>query len=209
MDPECEVVVCKVGGSLQAFSELADAIRQLAADLTTVSGVDRMASGVKLLLIPGGGGFADHVRWLTPKVSLSDEAAHWLAIRTLSVSALFLQQILPDATLIEKLEQLTPGESGLYILDPWHFLRDAGRMVPVGWHVTSDSIAAYVAQAAGASRLLLLKSVGTSETVTIREAVRAGWVDEHFPNAARGLTVECINVRTGDRCFLLHPVHPA
>jgi hypothetical protein len=57
--------------------------------------------------------------------------------------------------------------------------------LPVGWHVTSDSIAAAVAAACNAA-LWLAKSepppAGDLECLA-----RAGWVDDYFPLAAAPL----------------------
>jgi aspartokinase-like uncharacterized kinase len=57
----------------------------------------------------------------------------------------------------------------------------------VGWHVTSDSIAAAVATACGAA-LLLAKSVPPPESRgSLASLAQAGWVDDYFPSVAADL----------------------
>src|SRR5687767_967000 len=63
--------VIKIGGSL-----LADA-RHLDTALTTIADIARVR---RVLVVPGGGPFADAVRALDRRVGLSDDAAHWMAI---------------------------------------------------------------------------------------------------------------------------------
>jgi 5-(aminomethyl)-3-furanmethanol phosphate kinase len=79
--------------------------------------------------------------------------------------------------------------------------------LPVSWAVTSDSIAAWVAGAASAARLVLLKPVGglyrdwpadgmplarltVDELAELRAAGRAAGVDTHLPEALRAAGVE-------------------
>ena len=59
--------------------------------------------------------------------------------------------------------------------------------MPVGWQVTSDSIAAFVATT-NAAALVLAKSVPPpASTDDLPSLAHAGWVDGHFPVAAADL----------------------
>ncbi len=65
----------------------------------------------------------------------------------------------------------------------------------MGWHVTSDSIAARLAQHMGAEQLVLLKS-SLPQSRTLRGASEEGLVDQYFSTAAAGLpTVRVVNLR--------------
>jgi len=83
------------------------------------------------------------------------------------------------------------------VLSPVRWLRVVDPL-PHGWHVTADSIAAWVAARLSARRLVLLKSLegvpGTSGDVVaeapLRAAALAGIVDEHFEHAVEP-GVEC------------------
>ena len=97
---------------------------------------------------------------------------------------------------------LPPGssQSRVMILDPWRFLHDeepwlAREPLPESWDVTSDSIAARLAQLARADELVLLKSALPAEE-TIAEMSASRFVDRYFPQASAGLErVRFVNLR--------------
>ena len=64
-------IVVKVGGGLLASPGHLDAVLAELADA---------ASTRRLLVIPGGGPFADAVREVDRRLTLSDDAAHWMAV---------------------------------------------------------------------------------------------------------------------------------
>jgi aspartokinase-like uncharacterized kinase len=176
-------LVVKVGGSLFDLPDLAGRLRRW---LAAQSAGDR-------LLVPGGGPTADVVRLLDDRHGLGEEAAHWLALRALALNAHFLAALL-SAPVVEE-----PGPGvGLAVLDAHAFARaDEGRAgcLPHTWAATSDSVAARVAEVAGAE-LVLLKSV-TLSGVPWQEAGRRGWVDPLFAAIVRrgGLSVRAVNLR--------------
>jgi aspartokinase-like uncharacterized kinase len=171
------VIVVKVGGSLFDHPGLGPGLNHYLGPLLRAGPV---------WLVPGGGRFTDAVRDYDLIHHLGDERTHWLALRSLSVSALFLSTFLK--------------RDGLTILDCYDFaLTDDGRpgALPYSWGVTSDSIAARAAVVGNASRLVLLKSVDVPPGTPWDEAANREWVDPHFPAvvAAHGLTVEVVNFR--------------
>jgi 5-(aminomethyl)-3-furanmethanol phosphate kinase len=107
-----------------------------------------------VIVVPGGGPFADAVRAVDRRVGLTDSAAHWAAILAMNQYAHVLATHLPRATLIETI--FDPLSGYLPVLAPYAWLRCHDEL-PHSWQVTSDSIAAYVARAAGAERLILMK----------------------------------------------------
>ena len=107
--------------------------------LTALAGIPRDG---RTLIVPGGGPFADMVRAVDDRFDIGDDAAHWAAILAMDQYANALATLVP----------------GLPILAPYRWLR-AVDPLPHSWDVTSDSIAAWVAHAVGAERLLLVKPV--------------------------------------------------
>ena len=53
-----------------------------------------------VLVVPGGGPFADAVRALDAQVGLGDDVAHALALRAMDQLGVLLAPMLPDAELI-------------------------------------------------------------------------------------------------------------
>lgn len=167
------MTVVKVGGSLYDHPRLGP-------------GLDRYLAGLPgpVLLVPGGGPAADVVRAWDRVHRLGEEAAHWLALRSLTLTAAFL------AGLVRR--------DGVTVLDPWAFaVEDEGRpgSLPHTWDVTTDSIAARAAVVRRAGRLVLLKSIDVPAGTAWAAAAANGWVDRHFPTVATGLRVEAVNFR--------------
>ena len=150
-------------------------------------------SETRNLVICGGGYRADLVR--ETMSHLSDEQQHWEAIRAMSdlTAQLCIQTGRPITTNLTQthLEQTQ-------IFDPFSFLQDQepslpGIRLPIGWHVTSDSIAARVALVLDACELILVKSV-SAPSGSYSEWAQSGFVDSFFPKLANH--IRSVNVIT-------------
>lgn len=185
------IVVIKVGGSLLDWPELPS---RLEADLEA-----RRAS--HLVLVAGGGRFADVLRDLDQCHCLGEEISHSLALRTLELTAHFLQSIMPRGRVIERTDELeaTWLSDLLPILSPRLFLEadDQSRdPLPHAWSTTTDSIAARLAVRLGASELVLMKSASIPAGLDRERASTLGLVDPEFPRTARAVpTVTFLNLR--------------
>ncbi len=171
------MIVAKVGGSLYDWPQLRRTLN---------AWVD--AQNEPVLLFPGGGEAADAVRSWDHVHELGEEPAHWLAIRSLSLGAQFLHTIVPKLQVVER---PLPG-----ILDPYpYFQTQSGP--PQSWSVTTDSLAAWVALACNASKLVLLKSTDVPGNLSWKQASEAGFVDHYFPTLLETATlrVEVVNLR--------------
>jgi aspartokinase-like uncharacterized kinase len=145
------------------------------------------------MVLAGGGGAADFVRGLDRTFGLGNDRSHQLALRSLDLTAHALAALLPALVVVEDLDATGPAWEGrrVPILAPRRFLdEDAARSpdpLPASWDVTSDAIAARLAERAGADELVLLKSAPLPAGCDRREASRRGLVDPMFPEIARGL----------------------
>ena len=200
--------VVKVGGSLLDFSRL----------VATLSEWLGLQTPMRNVLVVGGSVWADEVRRLDARGRLSSTTAHWLAIRSMKLTSWLLCQMLPQAVFVDQLASLhravgpVAPDPVTTIFDCEQFLREVepqlpGRPLPVGWQVTSDSIAARLAEAIRARELVLLKS--TDPPVgSLNQAAREGLVDAHFPQAAVPLArVRWVNLR--DPAFATAQWHPS
>ena len=144
-----ELSVIKIGGGVAAVPEALNRVCRAVA----ACGCDH-----RILIVPGGGRFADTVREFDRAMGLSPDAAHWMAILAMDQYAHVLAERIPGATLIEEpgalSQALTSG--GVAVLAPSRWMRSAD-VLPHSWEVTSDSIAAFVAGALDAARLILIK----------------------------------------------------
>ena len=162
--------VVKLGGSTAHAVEMETWVGALAA------------SSLPLVIVPGGGPFADRVREAQENMGFSDAAAHAMAI-------LAMEQF--GHAILDGHEKLTPARS----------LRDMERAlasgtipvwlpssmaipeqdIPASWDITSDSLAAWLAGKIGADALLLIKQTDAfSGGDTVDSLAARGIVDVGF-----------------------------
>jgi aspartokinase-like uncharacterized kinase len=140
-------LVVKVGGGLLRAAGLAG-LRRACAEVTEI-GASR-----PVLVVPGGGPFADAVRAVDAQVGLADAIAHTLALRAMDQLGVLLSGLLPAA---QRLERLVAPRGVAVVQAAAAF---GGRSdVPESWAVTSDSLAVLAAAAIGAQEAVLLKPV--------------------------------------------------
>src|SRR5688572_9957408 len=84
-------IVVKIGGSLLGDIEQLD---------TALSAITRAAQSKRLLIVPGGGAFADVVRDVDRRIGIPDDAAHWMAILAMDQYAHLLAARLPAGAVV-------------------------------------------------------------------------------------------------------------
>jgi aspartokinase-like uncharacterized kinase len=157
----------------------------------------------QVILTAGGGNAAEMVRNMDRLHGLGEERSHNLALRSLTFTAHLLVELLPGRPKFAVVEHLSQcqelwQQDGVPILDLGSFARDddaSPERLPHCWAVTSDSLAARVAVVAQARELVLLKSATIPQEMSWDEASRLGYLDEYFPNVARGLRIRAVNLR--------------
>jgi aspartokinase-like uncharacterized kinase len=187
------LTVVKIGGGL-AREAGPGALRALCARIAEAG------TRHPLLVVPGGGEFADAVREHDRRFGLRPRSAHWMAILAMDQYGWALCDLIPGAARCTDLASV--GDRGVSVLLPATLLQERDPL-PESWTVTSDSIAAWVAGAARAGRLVLVKPVpGLYRTwppdgapiarLTVDELAALGseGVDEHLPAALRAADVE-------------------
>ena len=188
--------IFKLGGSLLDLDDLAPTLRRWLSSQPTGLNV----------LVTGGGRWADLIREFDARHGIGDEAAHFLCVDVMSLTARLLASLLGQAMLISRLEELLDDHAPdaaqrPVIFDVKHFIRheeprQPGTPLPHGWHVTSDSIAARLAQVTKARELVLLKSMAAPQPATVDGAVSSGFVDRYFSIAAGPVpAIRCVDLR--------------
>ena len=169
--------VVKVGGGLLAHGDVLDRVLNVLADV---------ARDEPLLIIPGGGPFADAVRDQDARLALTDDAAHWMAVLGMDQYAHLIVSRMPRAVLVTDATEMSGALASqrIPVLAPYAWLRRVDPL-PHSWAVTSDSIAAWIADTIGARRLVLVKPPGAG--------TRADIVDDYFVHIRGKLGVETIS----------------
>ena len=181
-----DTVVKFGGGVLQDAEHFGAVVAAIAA-----AAVER-----RLLVVGGGGPFADTVRRIDLRFRLPDETAHWMAVLAMDQYAHLLAARIAGAVLVARPREIsdaltTTAPRKIPVLAPYRWLRETDPL-PHAWTVTSDSIAAWVAGAVGARRLVLIKPAGASGD---------DLVDGHFSRALPP-TVTCAIVPASSLCAL-------
>ena len=144
--------VIKVGGGLLDHIDHLDRVAAAISDVSQTS---------RVVVVPGGGPFADAVRRVDRRLALGDEEAHWMAILGMDQYAHLLAARIDSGAVVAGREQIADAHrrQQVPVLAPSAWLK-AVDPLPHSWDVTSDSIAAWVAGELGAARLLLIKPPG-------------------------------------------------
>lgn len=164
--------VVKLGGSLHDSPLLNDWLDALAQ------------AGGRIVLVPGGGPFADTVRTMQGRLGISDVTAHRMALLAMEQYGLLLCDLNPGLRPAASPQAITEivvrGLTPVWL--PSSMCRNV-QDVPENWSVTSDSLAAWLAHHLGAKALALVKR-SKGDTHDIQALADSGQVDRHFPEIA-------------------------
>ncbi|HEY7220184.1 MAG TPA: hypothetical protein VH985_17495 [Candidatus Binatia bacterium] len=165
-------VVVKLGGSF-AFSQVfTDWIGALASCAGSV------------VIVPGGGPFADAVRRAQVRMGFDDRAAHemsLLAMEQYGRALVSFNDLLSPAETIEVIIRCLAAR-GVPVWMPMRMVSAAADIAP-SWTVTSDSLAAWLCSQIGADRLILVKHADVlSGPARCEDLVTMGLVDEALPS---------------------------
>lgn len=142
-------LVVKVGGAVVRDAEvLADVLGSVAT----------LAHRGPVLVVPGGGEFADGVRLTQARLGFPDDTAHWMALLAMDQVAELLAASLPTGCVVHDSGEVAQAlaRGACPVLAPARWMR-AADVLPRSWDVTSDSVAAFVAGALDAPELILVK----------------------------------------------------
>ena len=140
--------IVKIGGSLLGSPELPRWLEVLV----------KFSKG-HVIIVPGGGLFADAVREGQKLTNASDAVAHQLALLAMDQFALLLASM--NDGLVTASSELEIAECGwqhraMVWLPSQMILAD--QSIPQNWQVTSDTLSAWLANKLGAEQLILVKS---------------------------------------------------
>lgn len=170
MAEACLPLVVKVGGSLAESGRLAVA-------LAVIANANR-----PVVVVPGGGAFADKVRDLQHALKFDDATAHRLAMLGMHQMAEVFVTTNARLRIADSLDAiadvLQSGAIPVWVPLPT-LERDA--TIPADWSITSDGIAARLAELLGGAPLALLKSCDVPQASTAAALAAGGIVDAAFP----------------------------
>lgn len=170
--------VVKLGGSLLGQPELKTWLSLLASQ-----------SDGRIVIVPGGGVFADAVRTAQATGGYDDATAHQMALLAMEQFGLVMKSLQPElVTAASELEIAERSWQHRAIIWMPSRMVLADETIPMNWDVTSDSLAAWLADKIGADRLVLVKHTDCSEQpLPIHRLIEAGVLDASFAEFAAQL----------------------
>lgn len=172
------ITILKIGGSLLESEAAARLMRGLAA-----------ARPRGLLIVPGGGAFADAVRAAQKQHGFGDGTAHHMALLAMEMVGAMLASFAHGFVLAEAPDDFASAwqRERVPIWSPARMVL-AATEIPASWDVTSDSLAAWLADRVGAARVILAKSCDVPPAITAdaERLASAGVVDSAFPGFVAG-----------------------
>jgi dihydroneopterin aldolase len=183
------LTVVKLGGSYAFSSDLQGWLAAIASNAGDI------------VLVPGGGPFADAVRSAQPRMGFDDDAAHHMALLGMDqygrALAALNKRFTPAASIAGIRRALRAGNVPVWSPTEMVLKRND---IPRSWEVTSDGLAAWLACRIGARRVLLIKHVDPPpDPIRIEDLVARGVVDRSFVAFLRDGTVEASIVGPAQR----------
>ncbi|MDD2802541.1 MAG: uridylate kinase [Methylococcales bacterium] len=183
------MIVVKLGGSLEQSGTLLDCLQQ----------IEQHYQNDSVVIVPGGGVFADQVRAAQIRWQFDDRTAHVMALLAMQQMALLINGLKSQFTIAETVAdiQAQSGQAQTLIWSPnIHELDVAG--ITASWDITSDSLAAWLAGAVSASDLILVKSAVIEPDQNLAELAARGTIDNAFCAAVQNaaFTIHIINSQT-------------
>jgi aspartokinase-like uncharacterized kinase len=165
-------LVIKIGGSVQSNSA------RLSGLAATLARARR-----PVVIVPGGGVFADQVREAQLAHYASDRAAHLMALLAMHQMGLLLEDMQARFVAVDTLAAIRQAlDSNLVPIWLPLKLAAADATLPADWSVTSDALAARLAERLRFEAVLLIKSRCVPQGPTAAELAVEGIVDPVFGN---------------------------
>lgn len=182
-------VIIKLGGSLSRSDTL----------LNCLNAIEKNYQGRAVVIVPGGGAFADQVRLAQQYWQFDDNSAHHMALLAMQQMALMFKGLKPDFSIAHTVaaiqEQLDRKQVVIWSPDIAE-LDNAG--IEASWEITSDSLAAWLAKTLSATELILIKSAVIDANLSLQQLAEQQIIDEAFCDfvAQAAFTIQISNAES-------------
>jgi aspartokinase-like uncharacterized kinase len=168
-DRHAPLTVVKLGGSLAESKRL--------ASILAIVGSAR----ARVVIVPGGGTFADAVRQAQKDFAIPVAVAHRMALLAMHQTGLMMAALHPRLKPEETLSGIrrAAGSGSIPVWLPYR-LTAPDRQIAADWSTTSDALAARLAERLGGVPVVLVKSCRIASQTSIAALTRTGVVDAAF-----------------------------
>jgi len=112
----------------------------------------------KIILVPGGGSYANFIREMQTTLNLDEDLAHWMGILSMDYNGKKLFKRFKNLDLTDDFKVLREFKKGFYLFLPFMYLKKIDEL-PHNWDVTSDSITLFLAKKMKLDNCFLIKDV--------------------------------------------------
>jgi 5-(aminomethyl)-3-furanmethanol phosphate kinase len=167
------MIIIKLGGSLSQSDTLVKCLNR----------VEQNYPDRAVVIVPGGGAFADQVRLAQHRWQFDDKIAHRMAILAMQQMALLFNGIKGNfaiaSSLLDIQNQLHKQKIVIWSPDIVELDKAA---IQASWDITSDSLAAWLAGVLSAKELILVKSAMVDSRLSLEQLAKQNIVDNGFCN---------------------------
>jgi 5-(aminomethyl)-3-furanmethanol phosphate kinase len=180
------MIVVKLGGSLSRSNAL----------IKSLNSIKQNYADQSVVIVPGGGAFADQVRLAQQRWQFDDNTAHRMAILAMQQMALLIKGLMDDFSIANSVIDI-PKQLQRQKIVVWSpdIVELDNAAIRASWDITSDSLAAWLAEAISASKLILVKSAIIDENMSLCQLAKQAVVDKGFCDFVRRATfkIQVIN----------------
>ena len=165
------MIIVKLGGSLSQSDTLVKCLNR----------VEQNYPDRAVVIVPGGGAFADQVRLAQHRWQFDDKTAHRMAILAMQQMALLFNGIKSNFTIANSLLDIQKQlhKQKIVIWSP-NIVELDKAAIQASWDITSDSLAAWLAKALSARELILVKSANIDASLSLPQLAKQDIVDKGF-----------------------------
>jgi 5-(aminomethyl)-3-furanmethanol phosphate kinase len=173
------MIIVKLGGSLSRADTL----------IKCLNSVEQNYQGREVVIVPGGGAFADQVRLAQHHWQFDDKTAHSMAILAMQQMALLIKGLKNDFFIARSVTDIRKQlhRQKIVIWSPDIAELDNAD-IEASWDITSDSLAAWLAKALSATELILVKSATIDANLSLEQLAKQNVIDKGFCDFVRQAT---------------------
>jgi aspartokinase-like uncharacterized kinase len=165
------MIVIKLGGSLAQSSALINCLNK----------IEQFYQSRKVIIVPGGGAFADQVRLAQQQWQFDDVTAHHMAILAMQQMALLFKGLMPHWAVANRLSDIQQATHAKEILIWAPNIAELDQSdISATWDITSDSLAAWLAKQVCATELILVKSALIDPLASLEDLEAQQIIDRGF-----------------------------
>ena len=165
------MIVVKLGGSLSKADTLVNCLNKLEQNYIDSA----------VVIVPGGGAFADQVRVAQQHWQFDDATAHKMAILAMQQMALLIKGLKSNFSIAYSVTDILKqaAQQKIVIWSP-DIVELDNAAIKASWDISSDSLAAWLAGRLSARELVLVKSALIDKRLNLQQLTESGIIDQGF-----------------------------